>query len=574
MTLKQIINNILKRKKNDFPISAESFLDVHNIYDKINFQNDWKKLIDSNHELWNTALNERVNGKKILMASLSGGFSHRPLVTVDAILSLALTLRGANVDALLCDHVLPVCMKAEYAYIKPEVIYHSQLSQTLCKGCYKDNSFLYSQLGLSTHLLGNYITYQEKLNAKEISNSISLSAIKDFKLDGVSVGEHATTGTTRYFSNSDPSKERLGEEISRRYLEASIIAYYSLKSFLEKNKYDGVCMTHGVFTPYGIVNDVCTKMGIPVVCWGVSYQKQKFFFTHGNPLQFLLHEDTKAWEDIKWTDKQKNQILDYIRSRWYGGKDWLSIQKDNKNITFKQFAADKKINLDKPIIGLLTNIVWEAIAEYKSRIFPDMLTWIKKTIIYFKSRKDLQLLIRIHPAESQGNVSRQLAIDEINKMFKKLPDNVFIINSDDNVSTYEAMEFCDSVIIYQTQAGLELAVERIPIILAGDAWMRNKGIGYEPETESEYFKLLDTLPFKCRMSDDKVDRARKYAYHAFFRKMIPISFFEGTNDWMLYKPNLSKLDQLLPGFDTGMDVICDGILNGNSFIYPAENVDG
>lgn len=571
--MRQIFRNKTEEKKGFYPITDNSFLDVHQHYDKSDFIYAWDELLDSNRELWKKSLEESINGKKILIATLGGGFSHRPFMTMDAILSLALTLRGAKVESFFCDHTLPVCLKAEYAYIKPEVIHNSQISQTLCKGCYKDNHSVSLQLGLTNHTMSSFVTLKERQNAKEIANHTDFSAIKNYQMDGILIGKHAIAGAMRYFSHSDPSQLPLGIEITKRYLEASIISYYAVKRLLEENQYDSVCLTHGSYTPHGVIKDTCDKFGVPVTSWTVAYLKQRFIFSGGELLHSMLHEANAVWENIKWDNRHEKKIMDYLNSRWNGGKDWLSIPKENQKTSFVEFAKKQKLDLKKPIIGLLTNIIWEAYADYTSKVFPDMLIWIKKTMEYFATRKDLQLLIRIHPAEGKWHVSTQLALEEIKKMFQKLPSNVYIINSDENVSTYEAMEYCDAAIIYQTQTGLELAAQGIPVIVAGDAFIRNKGIACEPLSEDQYFEQLDLLPFNKRLSEDKILRARKYAYHAFYRKMIPLNFVEESNDWMLFKPKLNKLDELLPKIDEGLDIICDGILNGTPYIYPAEEYE-
>ncbi len=46
--------------------------------------------------------------------------------------------------------------------------------------------------------------------------------------------------------------------------------------------------------------------------------------------------------------------------------------------------------------------------------FANMTDWLMRTIAYFARRPDLQLLIRVHPAEITGNVpSRQPVVEEI-----------------------------------------------------------------------------------------------------------------------------------------------------------------
>jgi hypothetical protein len=65
-------------------------------------------------------------------------------------------------------------------------------------------------------------------------------------------------------------------------------------------------------------------------------------------------------------------------------------------------------------------------------------------------------------------------------------------------------------------------------------------------------------------------RARLYAYHFFFRRMIPLKFMEPTGGNPPYRLRLTALDGLAPGSSRGLDIICDGILKGEDFIYPAE----
>jgi len=180
-------------------------------------------------------------------------------------------------------------------------------------------------------------------------------------------------------------------------------------------------------------------------------------------------------------------------------------------------------------------------------------------------------LIRIHPAEVRGTIpSRQPILDEIRKSFPQLPSNVFIIPPQSNSSTYAAMYKCDSVIIYGTKTGVELTSVGIPVVVAGEAWIRGKGLTNDANSPEEYFRLLDRLPARRRLEGETLERARKYAYHFFFRRMIPLPFMGPGKPFA--SVNLGGLKDLLPGRYPGLDVICDGILEGKPFIYPAERL--
>jgi hypothetical protein len=65
-------------------------------------------------------------------------------------------------------------------------------------------------------------------------------------------------------------------------------------------------------------------------------------------------------------------------------------------------------------------------------------------------------------------------------------------------------------------------------------------------------------------------RALTYAYHFFFRRMIPLDAVEGTGQWPFCRVAVSGVEDLMPGHDPGLDVICGGILTKSPFIFPAE----
>jgi hypothetical protein len=130
---------------------------------------------------------------------------------------------------------------------------------------------------------------------------------------------------------------------------------------------------------------------------------------------------------------------------------------------------------------------------------------------------------------------------------------------------------CDSVIIYGTKTGVELTSMGVPVLVAGEAWIRNKGVTLDARSAEHYFELLDQLPLGHRMETDAVRRARKYAFHFFFRRMIPLPMMAAAEGKSPFRVDIQSLDELRPGRSKGLDVICDGILSGSPFVYPAES---
>lgn len=536
---------------------------------------DWLSLIGTNEPLWRDALTKAQGGPRVLIATAIGG--HPQFTVLESALSVALTLRGAKVDALLCDAAMPACQRAKIAGIKPSGLAEGRLAEVFCQGCMATGKEVFSVPGLAVLRMSQHISDAERTQANEISQSVPAGEIASYRLDGLPIGEHALAGALRYYGIGDLSLEPDGEAVLRRYLESSLLTAYCVRNLLAENRYDVVVNNHGIYVPHGIVSAVCRDREVRTASWNLAYRKQCAIFSHTDTYHHtLMDEPVQVWEGMTWSRKQETEIVDYLNSRRKGSRDWIWFNRDADD-DMDRFAALVGLDWSKPVIGMLTNVVWDAQLHYPANAFPGMIDWVMRTVAYFKDRPDLQLLIRVHPGElappGGSTVSRQPIVEEIRNAFPQMPTNVFIIGPESTVSTYAAMDRCDSVIIYGTKTGVELTSVGIPVIVAGEAWIRNKGLTLDAADAETYFRHLDMLPLRKRMNAAQIERARKYAYHFFFRRMVPLPFLEpAPQSWPPFEVALSNLDALLPGNFKGLDAICDGILTGSPFIYQAEEL--
>lgn len=531
---------------------------------------DWGRILNADRSKWVKMRREAKDGPSVLIATSVGG--HRGVTPVESLLAVALTLRGVKVHILLCDKFLPACMEAICSQFEDpaEFVRHGPL-RTLCDECFSEGLAVYRPLGLPIHRYSDLVTPAEWRMADELSRSLPFSGIADYRLDGLAVGEHALAGALRYYAKGYLDDEPNGEAVLRRYLKASLLTVCAARRLLDRFSFECACFNHGIYVPQGLIGEVARQRGVRVVNWNPAYRKRCFIFSHGDTYHHtLMSEPTSVWEDMEWTPEMEAEIMDYLKSRWQGTRDWIWFhEKPEEDLA--TIVKELGIDLSKPWIGMLTNVMWDAQLHYPANAFPNMLEWVLQTVRYFQKRPDLQLVIRVHPAEIRGTIpSRQPIVEEINKAFPNLPENVFVIPPESPVSTYAVMLQCDSVIIYGTKTGVELTSFGIPVIVAGEAWIRNKGVTMDARTPEEYFRFLDRLPLGERLDEATTRRARMYAYHFFFRRMVPLSMMEPVSGWPPYRVQLSSIDDLQPGRNPGLDVICQGILEGTRFIYPAE----
>ena len=535
---------------------------------------EWGPILSQadNAETWRAARASAQGGPRVLIATAIGSYAHA--VTLESALAVALTFRGAEVHVLLCDGSMTACAECEASlYTDLGRFAQHGPSRDLCKDCLWPAEKVYGGLGVVVHRLGKWLQPEDREQARSIATSIPAGAIEGYVFDGMAVGEHAYAGALRFFASGSLEGEPYGEAILRRYLESALLTALASRRLLRTITFSSVVLTHGIYVPWGIVGEAARRLGVHLSTWNVAYRKRRFIFSHDDTYHHtLLTEPAEQWQDTPLTGEQEHELMKYLESRREGLFDWIVFHRPTRQ---DADAVAQQLGLDpqKKTIGLLTNVSWDAQLHYPANAFPSMLDWLVQTCEYFGTRPDLQLLIRVHPAEISGfPPSRQPILRELRKRLPTLPANIFVVPPESGVSSYTLMRLCNAAIIYGTKMGVELTSIGLPVIVAGEAWIRNKGLTCDASTPAEYFRLLDRLPFATGLSEAQIRRARRYAYHFFFNRMIPLPFIEPKAGYPIYRLKLERLQHLLPGESEGLDTICNGILGRAPFVLNATAV--
>lgn len=527
---------------------------------------DWRALLSADAGLWQSARADAAGGPRVLMATSIGSYAHA--ATLESVLAAALTFRGTEVHALLCDGAMTACAECD-ASLYPDLAQFAEHgpSRDLCRNCVSPAERVYAQLGIKVHKYSEWLTEEDRAEARRIATTIPFAEIESFTLDGLVIGEHAHAGALRFFATGALDDEPMAEPIVRRYLESALRVAFATRRLLRSIQFSSTVFTHGIYVPWGIVGEVARQEGVHVSTWNVAYRKRRFIFSHDNTYHHtLMNEPREHWENLVLSEQQERELMHYLSSRRDGLFDWIVFHRP-KTDDPKELPSLLGLDPSKPVIGLLTNVSWDAQLHYPANAFDSMLDWLVQTCRYFEVRRDLQLLIRVHPAEISGfPPSRQPVLGELRKVIPQLAANIVVVPPESELSTYALMSLCNSVIIYGTKTGVELTSRGTPVIVAGEAWIRNKGLTCDASSPEEYFRILDRLPFPSRLDAAMMARARRYAYHFFFNRMIPLPFIEPHAGNSIYRLRLNSVRHLLPGESPGLDTICNGILKRTPFV--------
>jgi hypothetical protein len=547
-----------------WPAAARARLLRLNVVARIEQRDGLSRLAED--PAWRRSLEASRSGPRVMIATNTGG--HFAIDTIDRLLGAALTMRGAAVTHVLCDAALPACQMCEFS-LTPDVaaLARSGPDKLLCGYCYEPAQKRLDALGLATRRLGEGLGDGDRSEAKALAENATIASLNDLSFHGVPIGEHALAGALRFFARSDLENEPCGEAVLRRYVEAAALTAAAYARLIEGVKPEVLVAHHGIYTPQGLAVAVARAKGVRAATWNPAYRRHCFIFSHDDSYHYtLMNEPETAWREPPFSDAERARTRAYLHSRRGGEGDWIKFHR-NAGAAGGDVVAQLGLDPNKPLIAAYTNVFWDAQLHFPTNAFASQKEWLERTIAWFAARPDVQLVIRIHPAEVSGSPpSRQLARDVIAARFPHLPANVRVVGPESALSSYELAERADAALIFGTKLGVELSAIGIPVIVAGEAWVRGKGFTHDASSPADYAAKLALLPFGKRLDPDAQDLALRYAHHFFFRRMIELPFVEPQPGPRRFRVAIDGAADLAAGRWPGLDATCAGILAGAPFI--------
>jgi len=479
----------------------------------------------------------------------------------EAVVMQSLSLRGADVRVAICDRALDACERVHMATTTDRA--------PRCSACFEKNSAFYRKQGYEPLLMSRLLQPEDRVEAARLARSLPRDEIEQFTYQRVPVGRHAYASTLRSLLIGELTGSPEHEQALRQYLEASLLMALCCRRLLELEAPEVVVVSHGIYL-WGVVTDFFREHGTRVVVHNVGYRRNTTYWFHQESYhKRLVDEPNALWDEAPFTPDNELLLDAYMDSRRTGALDYLTYhpnpQEDREGLM-------RELNLDPSarILGIFTNIAWDAAILFRDIAFRNMAEWVIETIRHFAGRTDVQLVIRCHPAEVKREIETlQKVADLVRERFTPLPPNVRVVPAESDVSTYTLSEIVDAGIVYTTKVGLEFACRGIPMVVVGEPFYRGKGFTWDPTTPEEYFEILEGLPRGARMTPEAIARAKKYAHYYFYRRHLELDYLE---PYTQFDPRtaytLRSLDQLLPGKDPNLDLICEGILTGREILRP------
>lgn len=473
----------------------------------------------------------------VIFLTMLGGHTHNS--AVDIVLGLALRARGHNVKFVICDQSLSACEVK-----KSDTKQHWETS---CNKCWVYGKTLFKKFNFeiipTSQLTGELPSHEE---AERWERTVEASLLKHFKVG--------------FLSNSPEVAER------RRQYQKAVQQTHAIGKALIKMAPDRVIMSHGIYSTWGPQHELLVEQGIPVLTYSKckKLSTEKFNWNTSGDWWDVSSE----WNKVRETplnQTQTERIDTYLSTRRNHSKDTLKYnfgEEESKTKVFERLKLDNK----KKTFVAFTNVLWDAASAHREIVFPSPVEWILETIEWFRKKPQIQLVVKIHPAELViGTNQSFMAI--INSRIPKLPENVRIIEPHEKVNSWSIMQIADLGLVHTSTIGMEMPLEKIPCATVSKTHYRGRGFTIDVSDRAQYFDLIKDWNVTDYDLDQMQTLAKRYAFLLFERYQLPFKFFYEPNHTDVRALNFDTLKEL--SYDPIMSFIVNSIEQKQEFLLPA-----
>jgi len=304
---------------------------------------------------------------------------------------------------------------------------------------------------------------------------------------------------------------------------------------------DVALVPNGTILEMGAVYQAARHLGIETITYEFNDQREQIWLAQND--EIMRQNTDRLWSDlggIALTSQQDETIRRFESARMgarlegKAARQWQDVPAAGSGNIRAALGLDAR-----PVVLLATNVLGDSLTLGRNVFSHSMAEWIRRTVQQFADCSDVQLVVRIHPGERLTHGPSMAGV--VSESVSPLPGHIRIIGPLEKVNTYDLMGCASLGLVFTTTTGLEMALNGIPVIVAGQTHYRGRGFTLDPGTWEEYFALLDrTLARQGaeHLTPGQMQLAWRYAYHFFFSYPRPfpwrlVSFWEDLRTWGL-----------------------------------------
>lgn len=376
---------------------------------------------------------------------------------------------------------------------------------------------------------------------------LTLKQLEDFTYEDVPLGDLIYDTYIRITANTTISEL---EEV-RYYLKEAIFYYKYYSECIQKYNIKYFVTGHIVYNRLGVMTRTLIKSGGEV--FSKKYGAGPFTIRHYKMLseikKYEFKFEKKEFESYKakHNDNAHRRGKKYIIDRFKA-----NATKEDLNV-IEAFHPDKlmmskselceKVNFDKekPIVVIMSHVMGDAPHSNSWMIYTDYVHWFKNILRMISEIKDVNWLIKPHPANKFYSKS-----DEVLTYSEEYLSKANIALCPEELNTASIGNIVSAVVTCNGTSGLEFSALGIPCVLAGESPYSELGFTHEPHTETELEQMLSKISSIERLKENQIKDALIFCTLHYLDSRIESSFIPNVADafWIEYDENKFWLDSI------------------------------
>ncbi len=329
-----------------------------------------------------------------------------------------------------------------------------------------------------------------------------------------------------------------------------------IKGFFEKNRYDVINIftgLHGQRYFYPVLGE---RKGIRVSTYDGASLKSSWASngraSHRMDICRVIKED---WLNTE----QKNKIVEEAK-KIFNRQSHLV----DKVVTRESYQTGEreKITEDWFDVVIPLNVMWDAAALGRNKIFNSEFEWVSETVEFILKNTNANILVREHPA------AKRLGFYNIDSFGAKLKEQcaeekrLYIADGYNSLNTYEYMEHCKVVIPFSSTMGIEAVLLGKQVILHAEVYYGSLQFAFKAGSKEAYFEAIKNAlqtAEEFQIAEEVAEEAW-LAYYLGLNYTLETDFRENMPEWLSL--SLEEVEKTI-----GVEELCRLITDGVPICY-------
>lgn len=479
----------------------------------------------------------------------------------------ALRLRGAEVRFIGCDAQFTDCDVA-WAAVNPR-------KPDTCRKCIEASCRIFDAMKMPLEWLGAFVTEADRQEAKRSVDALRNDELLRAHFRGRPIGDWVRSSLHTHFRMNELD---LGDPTIvagyRSYIYSGSIALAGLEVLLDSFQPDSMLLLGGRLFSHRIALELGVSRGIPVLLHerGVIDNSLWFWQDVNCHSRDGFREFYDKWKDVSLTEEQIEHVDRIMYQRESGNttgwqKKFTTLWEGVGEQTPEETKEELGIKRERRVVALFTSSEDEHASLNKRDVIIEQEELIQRAVLFFRDRPQYHLLIRIHP-----NMTGPLGVNKqfmnwFRQYFERgLPDNVSVVWPQDKVNTYNVVRTATHCLALASTLIIESIIRGTPAMVHKRSYFDNYRFAPTLSHERAFEQELDEF-LKKQITPEAVRHAYRFAYTYFVRFSILFPLINVVNVHGV-QTNFNTLEELLPGKDASLDLICENLLDGKPVYRP------